>query len=50
LLGYITEITTPVCKIDATSLVTVVFHDPIFTTRTSWGLLYMDEIVTFVCK
>jgi len=35
LLGYISEITTPVCEIGATILVSVVFHDAIFTTRTS---------------
>jgi len=37
LLGYrpISEITTPVCEIDATTLVSVIYHDAIFTTRTS---------------
>jgi len=33
LLGYISEIRTPVCEVDATILVSVVFHDAIFTTR-----------------
>jgi len=32
LSGYISEITAPVCEIDATILVSVVFHDAIFTT------------------
>jgi len=35
LLGYISEITMPVCEIDVTIFVSVVFHDAIFTTRTS---------------
>jgi len=37
LLGYIyiSEITTPVCEIDATILVSAAFHDAIFTIRTS---------------
>jgi len=35
LLGYISEITTPVFEIDATILISVVYHDAIFTTRTS---------------
>jgi len=34
LLGYISDITTPVCEIDATIFVSVVFHDAISTTRT----------------
>jgi len=34
LLGYISEITTPVCETGATILVSVVFHDAVFTTRT----------------
>jgi len=41
LLGYISEITTPVCDIDATLLVSVVYHDAIFTTRISWGILHL---------
>jgi len=36
LLGYTSEITTPICDIDAITLVSAVFHDAIFTTRTSW--------------
>jgi len=35
LLGYISETTTPVCEIDVTILVSVVFQHAIFTTRTS---------------
>jgi len=35
LLDYISEITTPMCDIDAITLVSAVFHDAIFTTRTS---------------
>jgi len=34
LLGYISEITAPKCDIDAMTLVSVVFLDAIFTTRT----------------
>jgi len=34
LLGYISEITTPIFEIDAIILVSVVFHDAIFTTTT----------------
>jgi len=35
LLGYISEITPPISDIDAINLASVVFHDAIFTTRTS---------------
>jgi len=35
LLGYISETTTPVCEIDGTFLVSVIYHDAIFNTRTS---------------
>jgi len=35
LLGYISEITMPVCEIDSKILVSVMYHDAIFTTRTS---------------
>ena len=35
LLGYISEITTPIRDIDAITLVSAVVHDAIFTTRTS---------------
>jgi len=35
LLGYISEITTPICDTDAETLVSAVFHDAIFTTRKS---------------
>jgi len=35
LLGYISEITTAIYDIDATTLVSVAFHDAIFTTITS---------------
>jgi len=35
MLGYISDITTPVCEIDATILVSVVSHEAIFNTRTS---------------
>jgi len=34
LLGYISEITASICEIDA--------------TRTSWGLLHLNQIVTSV--
>jgi len=48
LFGYISEITAPVCDIDAIALVAAVFHDAIFTTRTSWCLLHLKRIVTSV--
>jgi len=35
LLDYISEITTPICDIDAVTLVSAALHDAIFTTRTS---------------
>jgi len=35
LLGYISEITTPICDIHTITLVSAEFHDAIFTTRTS---------------
>ena len=35
LLGYISEITTPMCDIDAITLISAVFHDAIFTKSTS---------------
>jgi len=47
-LGYISEITTPICDIDAITFVSAVFHDAVFTTRTSWGLLHLNQIVTSV--
>jgi len=34
LLIYISKITTPICEIDAIILVSVVFQDAIFTTKT----------------
>jgi len=34
LLGTISEITTPICEIDAITLFSVVSHDEIFTTTT----------------
>jgi len=33
-LGYISEITTPTCEIEAIVLVLAVFHDAIFATAT----------------
>jgi len=47
-LGYISEITKPICEIDAITLVSVVFHDAIVTTRTSLRLLHLNQIVTSV--
>jgi len=48
LLGYISEITTPICDIDAITLVSAEFHDEIFTTRTSWVLIHLNQIFTSV--
>jgi len=48
LLGYISEITTPISNIEAIIFVSVVFHEAIFTTRTSWGLLHLNQIATYV--
>jgi len=51
LLGYISEITTPICEIDALTLVSVVLHDAIFSTTTPWDSLHLNHIVTSVtCK
>jgi len=46
LLGYVLEITTPICDIDAIILVSAVFHDAIFTARTPRGSLHLNQIVT----
>ena len=35
LLSCISEMTTPICDIDAITLVSTVFHDAVFTTGTS---------------
>ena len=45
---YLRNYDTDLCKIDTTILVSVVFHDAIFTTRTSWSLLHLNNIVTSV--
>ena len=45
---YLRNCDTDLCKIDTIILVSLVFHDAIFTTRTSWSLLYLNKIVTSV--
>jgi len=48
LLGYISKITTPICDIDAITLVSAVFHDAVFTKRTPSGLPHLNQIVTSI--
>jgi len=45
---YLRNYDTDLCKIDTIILVSVVFYDAVFTTRTSWSLLHLNEIVSSV--
>jgi len=45
-LGKISEITKPICEIDAIIHVAVEFHDAIVATRTPLRLLLLNQIVT----